>query len=327
MQQCEKTLMVKEQAVGTNRTKNVTLGTPPNAGWEQNGITVAGGNGPGEASNKLFRSQSIFVDDDQRVIVADCGNDRIIQLKIGAMNGEVIAGGNERGSGLHQLHEPADVLVDKETDSFIIADWGNRRVVRWSRRSGTTQGEILIDDIECWGLAMDVYGYLYVSDTEKHEVRRYRLGEKNGTLVAGGNDQGAGFNQLNKPRCIFVDQQQNIYVADTCNHRVMRWNKDSTEGIVVAGGHGEGKTLKQLWYPKGLVVDCFGTLYVADSFNHRVMRWIPGSKPQVTVIVGESGRGAGANQFNNPVGLSFNRRQDLYVVDRDNYRIQRFSHE
>ncbi|CAF4835448.1 unnamed protein product, partial [Rotaria socialis] len=105
-------------------------------------------------------------------------------------NGQVVAGGKGAGNGLHQLNNPTDVLIDKETDSLIICDWQNGRVVRWSRRSGTTQGEILIDNITCWGLAMDEQRYLYVSDTEKHEVRRYQLGEKNGTLVASGNGQG-----------------------------------------------------------------------------------------------------------------------------------------
>ncbi|CAF2091708.1 unnamed protein product, partial [Rotaria magnacalcarata] len=90
----------------------------------------------------------------------------------------------------NQLYYPTDVLIDKETDSLIICDRRNGRVVRWSRRSGITQGEILINDIECWGLAMDEQRYLYVADTGKHEVRRYQLGEKNGILVAGGNGKG-----------------------------------------------------------------------------------------------------------------------------------------
>ncbi|CAF1602870.1 unnamed protein product, partial [Rotaria magnacalcarata] len=111
----------------------------------------------------------------------------------------VVAGGNGKGNGLHQLNGPTDVLIDKETGSLIICDQGNQRVVRWSRRSGTTQGEILINNINCFGLAMDDQRYLYVSDYRKHEVRRYQLGEKNGTLVTGGNGQGDGFNQLNVP--------------------------------------------------------------------------------------------------------------------------------
>ncbi|CAF5126710.1 unnamed protein product, partial [Rotaria sp. Silwood1] len=103
------------------------------------------------------------------------------------MIGQVVAGGNGEGNRLDQLNEPTDVLIDKETDSLIICDYDNRRVVRWSRRSGTNQGEILLDNFRCHGLAMDDQRYLYISDVDKHEVRRYQIGDKNGTIVAGGD--------------------------------------------------------------------------------------------------------------------------------------------
>ncbi|CAF4195223.1 unnamed protein product, partial [Rotaria sordida] len=171
---------------------------------------------------------------------------------MGDTNGQVVAGGNGRGNRLDQLNEPTDVLIDKETDSLIICDQNNRRVVRWSRRSGTTQGEILIDNIACRGLAMDDQRDLYISDVEKDEVRRYQIGDKNGTIVAGGNGKGAGLNQLNWPAYCFVDQQQTVYVSDCANHRVMKWNKGAKEGIIVAGDQNKGNALTQFSYPKAL---------------------------------------------------------------------------
>ncbi|CAF1397722.1 unnamed protein product [Rotaria sordida] len=245
---------------------------------------------------------------------------------MGDTSGQVVAGGNGQGNRLDQLNYPTDVLIDKETDSLIISDRGNGRVVRWSRRSGTTQGEILINNIGCWGLAVDDQRYLYISDYVKHEVRRYHIGDKNGTLVAGGNGQDAGLNQLNFPTYIFVDQQQTVYVSDHSNHRVMKWNKGAKEGIVVAGGQGYGNALTQLSYSNGLFVDTLGTIYVVDSSNHRVMRWPKGAK-RGTVIVGGNGYGEGANQFEYPFGLSFDRHGNLYVVDENNHRVQCFSIE
>ncbi len=59
---------------------------------------------------------------------------------------------------------------------LIICDQGNRRVVRWPRQNGES-GEILISNLACWDLMMDNDGYLYISDTEKHEVRRWKMGE------------------------------------------------------------------------------------------------------------------------------------------------------
>ncbi|CAF4505402.1 unnamed protein product [Rotaria sp. Silwood2] len=258
------------------------------------------------------------------MVIADFANHRIIQWKIGDANGQVIAGGNGKGNGLVQLCWPIDVLIDNETDSLIICDLGNRRAVRWSRRSGITQGEILIDNIGCFGLAMDHQRNLYVSDFGKDEVRRYQIGDKNGTLVAGGYGQGDGLNQLNVPTYVFVDQHQSVYVSDRDSHRVMKWNKGPKEGIIVAAGQGEGNALTQLSCPNGLFVDTLDTIYVVDLGNHRVMRWPKGAK-QGPVIVGGNGLGEEANQFNSLEGLSFDRHGNLHVVDYYNHRVQRFS--
>jgi hypothetical protein len=176
-----------------------------NVGSAENSNTVAGGYGQGNATNQLCFPYGIVVDDDQTMVIADWGNHRIVQWKVGDINGQVIAGGQGQGNRLDQLNFPTDVLIDKETDSLIICDRGNKRVLRWSRRDGTTQGEILLENIACWGLAMDDQRCLYISNIEKDEVRRYQMGEKNGTLVAGGHGRGADLKQLNEPSYIFVD--------------------------------------------------------------------------------------------------------------------------
>ena len=92
-----------------------------------------------------------------------------------------------------------------------------------------------------WGLTMDENGSLYVIDEEKHEVRRYRRGESQGTVVAGGNGNGNRLNQLSNPRYVFVDRDHSVYVSDYGNHRVMKWMEGAKEGIVVAGGQGQRK--------------------------------------------------------------------------------------
>ena len=168
------------------------------------------------------------------------------------------------------MNYPTDVLIDKDNDSLFIADAGNRRVLRWSRRQETTQGEVIADNIFCTGLAIDHQRYLYVSDIENHEVRRYRIGDKNGIVVAGRNGQGNQLNQLNYPTYLFVDEEQAVYVSDNNNHRVMKWNKDAKESILVAGGQGQGSALTQLYYPRGLFVDTTGTIDVIDARNDRV---------------------------------------------------------
>jgi sugar lactone lactonase YvrE len=273
--------------------------------------------------NQLYYPYGLFVDDEDTVIVAEYGNHRIVEWKRGDTSGTVLAGGNGEGNRPDQLFLPTDVIFDKETDSLIICNYGNGRVTRWPRRKGTRNGETIIDNIPCHGLTMDDEGSLYVTDYDKHQVRRYRRGETNYTVVAGGNGKGSGLHQLNWPHYVCVDGEHAVYVSDSNNNRVMKWVKNAKEGIVVAGGRGEGKDLTQS-SPKGVLVDATGNVYVADRGNHRVMRWSRGAT-QGTVVVGRNGKGEGANQFNSPMGLSFDRHGHLYVADFGNNRVQRFS--
>ncbi|CAF1299996.1 unnamed protein product [Rotaria sordida] len=297
----------------------------PNARWQQNGLTVAGGNGDGNGINQLYNPCGLYVDDDQTIYVADQYNHRIVEWKRGATNGQVVADGNGEGSGTHQLSNPLDVIVDKETDSLIICDYLNERVVRWPRRNGTS-GETIISNIDCWGLTMDENGSLYIIDNVEHEVRRYGRGESQGTVVAGGNGSGNRLDQFYCPQYVFVDRNNSVYVSDGGNDRVMKWVEGAKQGVVVAGGQGKENGLTQLWNPRGVVVDELGTIYVADGVNNRVMRWTKGAT-QGSVIVGGNGRGGQSNQLNGPSGLSFDRHGNLYVVDFENHRVQKFNIE
>ncbi|CAF3783159.1 unnamed protein product [Rotaria sp. Silwood1] len=295
----------------------------PNATWSKNGITVAGGNSQGSETNQLSYPWGLYIDEDQTIYVADLFNHRIMEWKSGATNGKVVAGGNEEGKGAHQLNGPRDVIINKENDSLIICDYWNKRVVRWPRRNGT-RGETIISNIACYGLTMDDNGSLYVVDEGKHEVRRYKIGDTQGTVVAGGNGEGNRLDQLSSPQSVFVDRDHSVYVSDWGNHRVMKWEEGATQCIIVAGGQGEGNSLTQLHGPNVIVVDQLGTVYVTDSSNHRIMRWSKGAT-QGSVILGGNGQGAQSNQLYSPTGLSFDRHGNLYVVDQGNDRVQKFN--
>ncbi|CAF3561072.1 unnamed protein product [Rotaria sp. Silwood1] len=273
------------------------------AKWIRNGVTVAGGNGVGSDMNQLYCPNGLCVDNDQTIYIAECTNHRIAEWTCGATTGRVVAGGNGKGNRPDQLSGPADVIIDKERDSLIICDYHSQRVVRWPRQNDIT-GETIISNVGCWGLTMDDDGFLYVVDYDNHEVRRYRMGESQGTVVAGGNGQGNHLNQLSNPRYVFVDYDHSVYVSDYGNHRVMKWMEGAKQGIVVAGGRGQGNRLNQLSNPCGVIVDQLGTVYIADHQNHRIVRW-PQAATQGNIIVGENGGGSDLNQLSAPIGLSF----------------------
>ncbi|CAF1375145.1 unnamed protein product [Adineta steineri] len=221
---------------------------------------------------------------------------------------------------MNQLNYPTDVTMDPQNHSIIIADSLNRQVIQWLNQ----KQQILIEDIDCYGVAMDKQGYLYVSDCMKNEVRRWKMGEYNeGIIVAGSNEKGDQLNQLHYPTFIFVDKDQSVYVSDCFNNRVMKWKKDANEGTIVAGGNGCGENLNQLAFPQGVIVDDLGQIYVADWRNHRIICWCEGRK-EGEVVVGGHRKGDQSNQLNGPHGLSFDDERNLYVVDNRNHRIQKF---
>ncbi|CAM4825763.1 unnamed protein product [Rotaria magnacalcarata] len=302
----------------------VSRNISPNATWTSSGCTVSGGYGRGDALNQLDGPYGLYVDEERTVYIADCWNHRIMEWKFRATSGKVIAGGNGQGCRADQLNGPVDVIVDKATDSLIISDRDNRRVVRWNRRSGTTCGETILSNVMCWGLAMDNERCLYVTDTEKHDVRRYQPEEAIGKVVSGGHGKGDHLNQLNYPTFVFVDRDRSVYVSDNWNHRVMKWANEARQGIIVADGSGEEYCSTPLKHPRGVFVDQSGTVYVSDLQNHRVMRF----RNEATygeVIAGGNGQGPGMNQFYEPGGLSFDQDWNLYIADRRNHRVQRFS--
>ena len=288
------------------------------------GETVAGGHGAGDSLSQLINPEGIFIDDDdETMFISDTHNARILKWKIGETSGNVVAGGNGKGAGLNQLNNPTTVVVDKETNSLIICDWGNQRLVKWSLLDETKEGEILLDNIECSALAMDDQRNLYVSDTKRKVVKHYEIRTNTSKVVAGCTSEGAGLDQFKWPTFLVVDEQQAIYVADSSNERVMKWDKGAFQGEIVAGGHGKGRELHQMSYPQGIVLNKSGDLYVAEKWNNRVILWTKGATEGIRVA-GDKRFGAAAHQLNQPRGLALDRNGYLYVVDSGNQRVQRF---
>lgn len=294
-----------------------------NTKWKQNGLTIAGGQQYGCQLDQLSDPHGIYVDDhNQCIYIADYSNHRIVRWIFGEQSGEIVAGGNGKGDRLDQLNGPRDVFLDQQTNSILITDYGNRRVVRWSCNNAK-HGKIIISNIACWGITMNSIREIFISDVNNNEIRKWNENHTNGTIVAGGNGKGNQLNQFDYPTYICVDKDDSLYISDSENHRVIKWMKGAKEGVIVAGGHSDGNKLNQLDDAEGIFVDHLSTVYVADSRNHRIMRWDKDSK-QGILIVGGNDSGIKSNQFRNLRGLVMDQHSNIYVADKNNHRIQRF---
>jgi sugar lactone lactonase YvrE len=123
------------------------------------------------------------------------------------------------------------------------------------------------------GVVVDENGAVYVSDSRNHRVVKWTVGAAEGIIVAGGNGNGSGTDQLTIPGGIIMDERGTIYIADEQNHRVISFPMGTRNGIVVAGGHGPGAAANQLNYLITLAFSPKGDLFVSDLNNFRIQKF------------------------------------------------------
>lgn len=97
------------------------------------GVTVAGGNGYGPASNQLDQPSSICVSKRTGdIYIADSGNQRIQRWSPGATSGVTIVGiTGVRSSNLSLLDTPSSVILNADETYLYVSDTNNHRVQRF----------------------------------------------------------------------------------------------------------------------------------------------------------------------------------------------------
>ncbi len=151
------------------------------------------------------------------------------------------------------------------------------------------------------GIAVDLSGNVYLSDTDHQRVRKIDIAGTittiAGTGVAGyGGDGGpAAAAELNLPYGLAVDLAGDVYVADLGNNRVRKISPQgaiaTVAGTGTAGSAGDGGLAMnaQLNAPRNLLVDSLGNLYISEFSGHRV--------PKVTAGVIATFAGTGEAGF------------------------------
>ncbi|CAF1304633.1 unnamed protein product [Didymodactylos carnosus] len=121
----------------------------------------------------------------------------------------------------------------------------------------------------------------------------------------------------------------------------MKWAVGQTKEVVVAAD-GPGSALNQLQGLEELFVDEHDTIYVADVENDRIQKWLKGSLAGQTVTGGDEkgsdlssaksgvlieggSKGNEITKFHGPKGVQFDADGNLYVADRNNHRVQKFT--
>ena len=167
----------------------------------------------------------------------------------------VLAVGKE-GRAKDELYLPRGLALDEPNQLIYVAHYDNKRVQvvsvtgKFLRRFG--QGILQSP----WGIAVSEDN-VYVTDYYLHAVFQFR--KKDYELVRRTGTQGGGEGQLNHPRGLCIDYNEDVYVADSSNNRVSVFSKDLD--------FLKHLFTQQLWYPRDVKVTPSSVVVLDDSPN------------------------------------------------------------
>jgi gliding motility-associated-like protein len=160
---------------------------PPNGTAATAGTIVAGGNGSGTALSQC-RPTAVALNARGDLLIADDGNQRILQWLPGAASGTVVAGGNGSGSGAHQMGSVWSITLDEAGNQYLT-DLFLDRLQLW--QFGAASGVILAGNVagpgpgqfdEPAGIVLDSLGNIWIADRRNHRIQHYAF-QLNRTLA------------------------------------------------------------------------------------------------------------------------------------------------
>jgi len=218
------------------------------------------------------------------------------------------------GLSASKVNTPKGIAIDPTTGKLFVADYENRRVLRWSSAAKMTNGA----------------------------AAEAVLGQPDFTT----NTSGISSTKLARPYGITVDAAGRLWVADLSNNRVLRFDNAST----IASGSAATRVLGQadfatgtsntggisastMWSPIGVYVDGAGRLWVTERDNKRVLRFdnvaSKSNGDPADGVLGEPNfttntGGLSASLITRAYGITGDASGRIWVADRDNNRVLRF---
>ena len=264
-------------------------------------------------------------------------NVEIVRIARFGTNGELLGeafldaanGGSPRTlsfhpGGLPGYPEPFIYWVNRQTQRLLVlpADLdGGRETIRLDNLpSGTfTQGN-LVDAV------IDPLGLVHVTDRQKIYVFDFLTRDTGNNAVNFlgrlGRPVSEAAGDFNQAWDMDVDSQGSIYVSDWADHRIHKFGPSSIDREIGASSFISGDYIG--WNGRCLRDVAPGDAAVCDVARERTLGYNC-TDALCPFEPGESKNGDALGQFHRPQGFAIDPNDILYVADRENNRIQRFT--
>jgi len=263
----------------------------------------SGDGGPATAA-ELSRPESVAIDTNGNVYIADYGNYRIRKIDTFGIITTIAGNGvgiNSGDGGLAisaSIRTACDIALDRNGNLYIADEYAKIRKITASTGIITTicgndtlgftgdGGPSTAAQINhAYGIAVDDSFNVYIADGENGRIRKINGSTGiintiagNGSSGFSGDGMSATLAEINGPTGVATDIFGNLYIADYGNNVVRKINPSgiisTIAGIHVAGYSGDGNLaiLAQLNLPTRVLVDGSGNIFIADFANNRIRK-------------------------------------------------------
>jgi streptogramin lyase len=280
------------------------------------------------------------------IYVADTFNNKIRKITSGGVVTTLAGSGTSGfadGTGIAaSFNAPFDVATDASGNVYV-SDYNNNTVrkitptgvvttLAGSRTAGSADGIGTAASFNYpGGVATDTSGNVYVADQFNNKIRKITPAGVVSTLAGSGaigSVDGVGTAaRFDNPMGVVTDSLGNVFVADLANRKIRKITPAGVVSTLAGSGafgfeDGTG-TVANFKAPMGVATDSSGNVYVADMENNNIRKITPTGV--VSTLAGKNGiDGTGtAASFYTPSGVTTDNSGNVYVADRNNFRIRK----